>query len=97
MAKLTPISREDANAGINACRTDPASFELKYGDWTACCTEDENLKTTCIVCDKDENCSLYTEFRDVQDLFNLLELGPALKLAPIETAPEPTDPKKTEY
>ncbi len=89
MAKLTPISRTEANSKISACRTNPDSFPLSFGDWTACCVEDENLKTTCIVCDTDENCSEYTEFRGMQGLFLLLQLSPALKLAPIETAPEP--------
>ena len=96
MAKLTPISREEANVGIAGCRANPDHFILSYGNWTACCEEDASGKTSCIVCDTDKNCSRYEEFKDVQELFNLLQLGAGLKLAPIENDPEPTEPQKPE-
>ena len=93
MAKLTPISRDEANAGIAACRADSGHFILSYGDWTACCVEDADGKASCIVCTSDEQCSRYEEFKDVQELFNLLELSPGLKLAPLEDTPEPVKPE----
>ena len=97
MAKLTPIPRDEANAGIASCKADPGHFILSYGNWTACCVEDAQGKASCIVCDADEQCSRYEEFKDVQELFHLLQLGPGLKLAPVEDTPEPTGPRKPKY
>jgi hypothetical protein len=97
MAKLTPISREEANIGIAACRADSGHFILSYGDWTACCVEDEAGEISCIVCTSDERCSRYEEFREVQELFNLLQLSPGLRLAPIEEVPEKKEPEKPGY
>jgi len=94
MAKLRPISRSAANARIASCNANPESFNLSYGDWAACCVEDASGKATCIVCSKStEQCSEYTEFKEVQELFNLLQLNQGLTLAPIRTPPKPTKPK----
>ena len=96
MARLSPISRDAANAGIAACKGNPDHFILSHGNWTACCEEDPvTLKTSCIVCDSEENCAQYEEFRDVQQLFDLLQISPGLKLAPLENTP--TEPKKPAY
>ena len=86
-AKLTPISSEQASGDLFICESNPSHFILSHGDWTACCYEDaQTLETTCTVCDKDKkNCSAFTEFSSEQELFNLMELGPALELAPVKS------------
>ena len=89
MARLSPISRGEANAGIAACRADPGHYILSYGDWTACCVGDTPGKVVCIVCDKDENCSTYEEFRGFRELHGLLEVSPGLQLVKREDTSEP--------
>jgi len=96
-AKLTPIGRDQANAGIAACRADPDHFVLSHGNWTACCVEDVNGKASCIVCTSDERCSSYEEFGAFQDVFNLLELGSGLELAPIEDSTDKPESDEVEY
>lgn len=88
MARLSPISRGEANAGIATCRSDPDHYILSYGNWTACCTGD-GPGAVCIVCDSDENCSRYEEFRGIPELFGLMQISSGLQLVKAEDTPAP--------
>lgn len=85
MARLSPISRGDANAGIAACNADPDHYNLSYGDWTACCVGDTPGKVVCIVCNKAQQCSRYEEFRGIRDLFGLMQVSGGLNLVALES------------
>ncbi len=84
-AKLTPISRGEANSAIAICNSTAGHFNLSHGDWAACCVEDANLKVSCTVCDKNHNCSTYEEFKSTRGLFRLMEHSQASELAPKKT------------
>ena len=85
MAKLSPISRGEANAAIAACRATPGSYILETGSWRACCVGDSPGKVVCIVCTRDEQrCSRYEEFSGIQELFGFMQLSPALELVALD-------------
>jgi hypothetical protein len=91
MARLSPISRGEADAGIAACWSDPNHYVLDYGNWHACCTEDASGNATCIVCTDDENCSRYEELRGSRPgIFGLLQISSGLRLAAYKGS-EPDD------
>ena len=71
-AKLTPVSRDQANGLIAQCRATPGHFIMRWWNKSACCTEDANLRHTCVVCDDQENCKLYEEFRRFNALISLV-------------------------
>ena len=71
-ARLTPVSRDTANGLIAQCRANEDHFILRWHEKSACCTEDANLRATCVVCDENENCQLYEEFHTFQNLFQTL-------------------------
>lgn len=71
-AKLSPVSRGQANDLIAQCRATPGHFIMRWWNKSACCTEDANLRHTCVVCDDQENCKLYEEFRRFNALINLV-------------------------
>jgi len=71
-ARLTPVSRDTANGLIAQCRANEDHFILRWHEKSACCTEDANLRATCVVCDQNENCQLYEEFHTFQNLFQTL-------------------------
>lgn len=82
MAKLSPIPRDEANAGIAACSADPGHFNISHGNWHACCTEGADGKATCIVCTDDENCSRYEESQ-LPDFLKIMRVSGGLRLAPV--------------